>query len=165
MRIIIFYNIFMLKNNFYGKQTTFSRSINYYVFTNNDLMKKVILTVLFVLISVPFLSAQNNQTTKNPVGTWKFEAPYAPEGYSSGMIVVGMEEKKPTTSISFTGSDYKIPGEQVRNANDSITFSVFLEGQDIKVMLKMEDETKMSGKAVYSEGEVPLTLTKTVSIN
>ena len=37
-------------------------------------------------------------------------------------------------------------------------FSIYLEGQDIKVMLKMENESNMSGKAVYSEGEVPLTL-------
>ena len=39
-----------------------------------------------------------------------------------------------------------------------------MEGQDIKVMLKIENETKMSGKAVYSEGEVPLTLTKVVTV-
>jgi hypothetical protein len=62
--------------------------------------------------------------------------------------------------MSFTGSDYKLPGEQVKAANDSVFFNIYLEGQDIKVMLKLESESKMTGKAVYSEGEVPLTLTK-----
>ena len=35
-----------------------------------------------------------------------------------------------------------------------------MEGQDIKVLLKVENDMKMTGKAVYSEGEVPLTLNK-----
>lgn len=123
-------------------------------------MKKGILAIMLIVISMPFLSAQNDQPKNNPVGTWKFEAPYAPEGYTSGTIVVGLTEQKHTTTMSFAGSDYKIPGEKVKAQNDSILFSIFLEGQDINVLLKIENETKMSGKAVYSEGEVPLTLTK-----
>ena len=104
--------------------------------------------------------AQNNQVKNNPVGTWKFAAPYAPEGYTSGTIVVGFAEKKHTATMSFTGSENILSGEKVTAANDSVLFSVFLEGQDIKVMLKMENDSNMTGKAVYSEGEVPLTLTK-----
>lgn len=123
-------------------------------------MKKGILAILFIVISMPFLTAQNDQPKNNPIGTWKFEAPYAPEGYTSGTIVVGLTEQKHTTTMSFTGSDYKIPGEKIKAPNDSILFTIFLEGQDINVLLKIENETKMSGKAVYSEGEVPLTLTK-----
>ncbi len=123
-------------------------------------MKKGLVIVLFIVFNLPFLTAQNNQVKNNPVGTWKFEAPYAPEGYTSGTIVVGFTEQKHTTTMSFTGSDSILPGEKVRAMNDSVLFSIYLEGQDIKVMLKMENESKMSGKAVYSEGEVPLTLTK-----
>jgi hypothetical protein len=37
-----------------------------------------------------------------------------------------------------------------------------VEGNTVAVTLKSEDQTKMSGKAVYSEGEVPLTLTKVI---
>jgi len=62
--------------------------------------------------------------------------------------------------MSFAGSEYKLAGEKVQSVNDSILFSIYLEGQDIKVMLKLENETKMTGKAVYTEGEVPLTLNK-----
>ena len=104
--------------------------------------------------------AQNNQVKNNPVGTWKFAAPYAPEGYTSGTIIVGFAEEKHTATMSFTGNEYKLPGEKVKAVNDSILFSVYLEGQDIKVLLKMVSDTNMTGKAVYSEGEVPLTLTK-----
>jgi hypothetical protein len=123
-------------------------------------MKKVILFFCVVVFSFSLLTAQNIQTKNNPVGSWKFEAPYAPEGYTSGTIVVGLEKQKYSASLSFTGSEYMLTGENVKSVNDSILFSIYLEGQDIKVMLKIEDKTKMTGKAVYSEGEVPLTLLK-----
>jgi hypothetical protein len=123
-------------------------------------MKKVILFFLSGVLSLSFLNAQNSKVNKNTPGTWKFEAPYAPEGYTSGTIVVGQEDKNYTATMSFTGSEYKLTGENVKADNDSITFSVYLEGQDIKVLLKVDDNTKMAGKAVYSEGEVPLTLNK-----
>jgi hypothetical protein len=122
-----------------------------------------ILTVLVIsFLSVIVVSGQNSTKKTNPVGTWKFEAPYAPEGYTSGTITVGLVEQKYSTTMVFTGSEYKLTGEKVKVANDSVLFSIFLEAQDIKVMLKIENETKMSGKAVYTEGEVPLTLTKNV---
>lgn len=119
---------------------------------------------LFALLIIAFVcvitvSAQSTGK-KDPVGTWKFDAPYAPEGYTTGTIVVALTEKKHTATMSFTGSDYKLPGEQVKAVNDSVLFNIYLEGQDIKVMLKLESASKMTGKAVYSEGEVPLTLTK-----
>jgi hypothetical protein len=123
-------------------------------------MKKGFVFFLFILCSLPVLTAQNNQVKSDPVGTWKFEAPNAQEGYTSGTIVFGLDDRKHTVNLSFAGSEYKLPGENVKAVNDSVLFSIYLEGQDIKVMLKIENETKMSGKAVYSEGEVPLTLTK-----
>ncbi len=127
-------------------------------------MKKVIVIILFIIISLPVLIAQNNKVKNNPVGTWKFEAAYAPEGYTSGTIVVGLADQKHTTTMSFTGSEYVLPGEKVKAVNDSVLFSINLEGQDVKVMLKMVNDTNMTGKAVYSEGEVPLILTKVLAL-
>ncbi len=124
-------------------------------------MKRKTLTLLAILLlTVIAANGQDNSKKNNPVGTWKFDAPYAPEGYTSGIIIVGFEKQTNTTSMSFTGSDYKIPGENVKSSNDSLIFSVFVENQDVRVLLKVENEARMSGKAIYSEGEVPLTLTK-----
>ncbi|MGA2407236.1 MAG: hypothetical protein ABSF81_10875 [Bacteroidales bacterium] len=123
-------------------------------------MKKEILIILFIVFNLPVITAQNNQAKSNPFGTWKYEAPYAPEGYTSGTIVVGLNEKKPTVAMSITGSDTILLGKNVKTINDSVLFLANLEGQDVKVMLKIENDSAMSGKAVYSEGEVPLTLTK-----
>jgi hypothetical protein len=121
---------------------------------------KVFAILLLSIISVGTLSAQNKAKQISPVGTWKFDAPYAPEGYNSGTIAVTLEDKKYGATMSFGTGEYKLPGEKVKAVKDSVLFSIFLEGQDINVFLKLEDESKMSGKAVYSEGEVPLTLKK-----
>lgn len=126
-------------------------------------MKNRILFLMLVsFLCVITMSAQNTPKN-NPVGTWKFEAPYAPEGFTTGTIIVGIAEQKTTATMAFTGSEYKLTGENVKTPADSVLFSVYLEGQDIKVMLKLESKTKMSGKAVYSEGEVPLTLSKVLA--
>jgi len=125
---------------------------------------KFFTSLVILLLSIIVVNGQDNKKAAKPIGTWKFEAPYAPEGYTSGLIVVGLSEKKHTATMSFTGSDYKIPGEQVKAISDSITFSVYVEGQDVKVFLKIDNDTIMSGKAVYSEGEIPLTLTRSVDL-
>lgn len=116
--------------------------------------------VLISFLSVLAVSGQATAGKTDPVGSWKFEAPYAPEGYTSGTIVVGLTEQKHTATMMFTGSEYKLTGDKVKVENDTLTFIIYLEGQNINVSLKIESNTKMAGKAVYSEGEVPLTLTK-----
>jgi hypothetical protein len=122
-------------------------------------MKKATILIVFLLAVI---AVSSGQTTKkvDPVGSWKFDAPYAPEGYTTGTIVIGLVEQKHTATMSFAGSEYKLTGENVKVENDTVSFSIFLEGQDIKVSLKGDADAKLVGKAVYSEGEVPLTLTK-----
>jgi hypothetical protein len=124
------------------------------------MQNKALSNLAMLFITVLSASGQMKLTKLNPVGTWNFEAQYAPEGYQTGTIIVGQEAKQLTASMSFTGSEYKIPGEKVKQAGDSLQFAVYLEGEVISIALKMESNIKMSGKAVYSEGEVPLALTK-----
>lgn len=154
--------IFRGSRNCIKKQIIFAcfKFIIVFYYLNLNFMKKVILIIVSIIFSLPILPAQNNLVKNNPVGTWKFAAPYAPEGYTSGIIVVGFAEKKHTATMSFTGNEYKLPAEKVTAVKDSVLFSVFLEGQDIRVLLKMVSDTNMTGKAIYSEGEVPLALTK-----
>lgn len=122
-------------------------------------MKNKIYSLLLILVfSVIVVNGQTDNKKISPVGTWKFEAPSAPEGYTSGSIVVGFADRKYTASMVFTGNGYKFIGENVKFENDSLYVSIYVEGQDVAISLKMEGTTKMSGKAVYSEGEVPLSL-------
>jgi hypothetical protein len=126
-------------------------------------MKRGIVFIMIAILSVSLLKAQKSNVKDGCAGTWKFEAPYAPEGYTSGTIVVSTAEQKHTTTMSFTGNEFKFPGDNIKAERDSIQFSVFIQGEDVKVLLKVENDTLMSGKAIYSEGEVPLSLKRSVT--
>ena len=117
---------------------------------------------MLLVFSISLINAQTTKTKKDPAGDWKFEAPYAPEGYTTGKITIGFAEKKYTAVISMTGSDYKINGENVKFENDTVSFSVYIEGETVGVKMKMEDTIKMTGAATSSQGEIPLTATKQV---
>lgn len=123
-------------------------------------MKRLISLIVTILLSVTFITASGQQAKKDPAGTWKFEAPYAPEGYNTGTIQVGMTENKMTATIGLTGSDYKIPGEKVRFENEQLLFSVYLEGAEISIVMKMESNTKMTGYANTPDGQIPISLVK-----
>ncbi len=125
-------------------------------------MKRIIIFSVAILFCISAVAAQNPQTKNNPVGKWKFEAPYAPEGYNTGLIDVNYADNKYSAAVSFPGSDYKIPGANVRFENDNLLFSVYIEGGDISIALKMESTAKMTGKAVSPDGDIPLTLTREV---
>jgi len=125
-------------------------------------MKKLFSFAMLLVFSISLINAQTTKTKKDPAGDWKFEAPYAPEGYTTGKITIGFAEKKYTAVISMTGSDYKINGENVKFENDTVSFSVYIEGETVGVKMKMEDTVKMTGAATSSQGEIPLTATKQV---
>lgn len=135
-------------------------------------MKKIIPFILLVIMSMSISTAQTAKAKKDPIGTWLFEAPYAPEGFNKGAMVFTLKEGKYAaavifgtysyTSHSFTGDEFKLNGEKVKFENDTILFSVYIEGEEIPITLKMEDPQKMTGKAVAPDGEVPITLTKEV---
>jgi hypothetical protein len=121
---------------------------------------KIIPFIILLVFSIQNIDAQSEKEDKNPLGKWKFEAPYAPEGYTKGMIEVSLNENKYTASISFSGLDYKFPGEKVKVEGENLSFVVYIQDSDVSINLKMDSNTKMAGKAVYSEGEIPLSLTR-----
>lgn len=124
-------------------------------------MKRAVFTIFLISLIVSVTNAQESQVQKNdPVGKWKFQLPDAPEGYKSGTIDVGFTGEKYSASMFFTERDYKIPGEKVSFLQDSLLFVMYAEGQEITVSLKLTEPLKMEGKVVYSEGVIPLFLTK-----
>jgi len=123
-------------------------------------MKKLLSFAAIMIFCIPAISAQQTKQKIDPAGQWKFEAPYAPEGFTAGTIDVGFADNKYTVNMLFTTSGYSFTGEKTAVRNDSLFFNIFVEGTDVSVALKMEDTTKMTGNAVHYEGTVPLTLTK-----
>jgi hypothetical protein len=124
-------------------------------------MKKTLLFVLSVIFILPAVSsAQTNKVKNDPAGKWLFEAPYAPQGYTAGTIEVVYSDKKYSTTMAFSTTENKFAGDKVKFENDTLTFNVYIEGQDVAIKLAFVEETKMSGKAIYTEGVVPLSLTR-----
>ncbi|OFY65575.1 MAG: hypothetical protein A2V64_07545 [Bacteroidetes bacterium RBG_13_43_22] len=115
---------------------------------------------MLMVLCTSVISAQSASEKKDPVGKWKFDAPYAPEGYTSGAIDFRFDEGKYKASISLTNMDYTLTGEKVKIQNDSISFFIWIETDSVSVNLKMNDNKTMTGNAAFSEGIIPLTLTK-----
>lgn len=120
---------------------------------------------MLLLISASIIYAQSSNSKKDPLGKWKFEAPIAPQGYTSGSINISFADNKYSTAISLTGREYILPGDKVKVENDIVSFVVLIDSNEVAITLKAESDTKMTGKAVYVEGEIPLTLTRDVPKN
>jgi len=123
-------------------------------------MKRITVILIMVLTLASTIKAQKEKVTYEHKGKWLFEAPYAPEGFTSGAIEIGSVEKKLTAVISFTGNDSKMPLENVKFENDSLTCGINIDGAIIAITLKFEEADKMSGKAAAPDGEIPLTLAR-----
>jgi hypothetical protein len=123
-------------------------------------MKRLLFISLILITGFSVLSAQGGKSKFKPEGNWQFEAPLAPEGFTTGVVEVIFKENKYSASMSFTGSDYKLPGEQVKFENDSLSFSIYVETENVAISLKADGPDKMNGLATYSEGEIPLTLVR-----
>ena len=125
-------------------------------------MKNKTLAIL-VLLTISFMSAtgQKPVPADDPSGNWKFEAPSAPEGFTSGNIGISLVENVYKVSLTFTGSDYKLDGDRAVCEEGSFMFVIYLQGQEITVILRKADNDKMDGLAIHPDGEVPLTLVRT----
>lgn len=125
-------------------------------------MKNKSLVLLFLaLVSVMSASGQKPAPAELS-GKWKFEAPAAPEGFTSGDIDISLVENVYKVSLAFTGSDYRLEGDRAAVVDGSFVFVVYLQGQEITIMLKMDGQDKMNGLALHPEGEVPLTLVRNI---
>ena len=126
-------------------------------------MKKLLYIAMLLIACSFIVSGQSTaKSGKNPTGKWTFEAPYAPEGYQAGSIEITFSENKYHAAMVFANSNNPFPGGNVTFEKDTLRFTVFVENQDVAVSLALAGENKMAGKAVYSEGVVPLALTKEI---
>lgn len=123
-------------------------------------MKKVFLSVLVVaLVSFGLQSFSPTLSAVDPVGTWTYKAPTAPEGYGSGDIVIALDKEAYSASLKF--GDYIVKGTGVKYLNDVLTFNVYLEGEYITIKATFTADG-LKGSASYSEGDILFTGKKKV---
>ena len=122
-------------------------------------MKRVIF-LIFLAVACINLSAQTEKAKHNPAGKWEFEAPTAPQGYTSGNVEVTLADKKLTGTMSFTGNDNKIPFDVIKFENDTLKINLNVDGTDVNLKIIFDDINKMSGVATTYDGEIPIVLTR-----
>jgi hypothetical protein len=113
-------------------------------------MKNKILQ-LFLILPVLFIGSlsANSQTKNTFIGSWNFEAPTAPESYTSGIMKI----QKDSVITTFTGRKYKFTSIWVKIKMDSLTYKVNIDGDDVLFSLKVDNKNKITGNAVWSSGE------------
>jgi hypothetical protein len=115
----------------------------------------------FILLLIPLnLTSFSQRRVKDITGTWNYYAPYAPYGYQNGVIIVGSAENKNSVLLSFENSDSSVSADKVKITGDSLRFTIFFQGDSVDVLLKMQSDTVMTGKALSPEGETDLSLKK-----
>lgn len=116
--------------------------------------KSVLLALVVFVIGFGSQSFTGVSSLVDPVGTWTYKAPTAPEGYASGDIIIAKDKEAFTASLKF--GDYEVKGTSVKYDKEILTFKVFLEGEYISVKATFTADV-VKGSASYSEGDVPFT--------
>jgi hypothetical protein len=113
---------------------------------------------LFLIMSVFLIGSLSTNAQIKPayLGSWNFDAPSAPEGYTYGII----EIKKDSVETSFIESKFKIPSYWIKVKNDSIIYKTIVDGTEVLFSLKIENEANIKGNAVWSDGETQMILKK-----
>lgn len=112
--------------------------------------------ILALLTFVVSLFAINSAAQAQPqdwIGSWQYTAAQADPPYQKGTIVFATEGDELQAFIEI--NENRIPAQQVEVLEDSASFSIFIEGQPIKVSLTKEEET-LSGEATYSGQKIPI---------
>ncbi len=113
---------------------------------------------LFLLVPIfLFGSLSSNAQVKTvSVGSWSFEAPDAPEGFTYGVL----DLKKDSAFMTFTNGTSRYPSSWIKVRNDSIIYESDINGTTVRFSLKIIDKQKIAGNAVWSDGETSMSLIK-----
>lgn len=111
-----------------------------------------VLITTFLIFSIP---ANSNVQLPDFTGRWKFEAPDAPPEASTGIMVFTAD-----SAITIFNSGERFFSELFQTKGDSILFETQVDDGIVRVMLKMNSTSTMSGKAVWDIGETPIFLKK-----
>lgn len=116
-----------------------------------------LLSAAIILIGLGFQSFTMESSLVDPVGTWSYKAPSAPEGYGAGDIVITRDKEVYTATLKL--GDYEIKGTGVKYEKEVLTFKVYIEGEYVSVKATFTADS-LKGTASYSEGDLPFTGTK-----
>lgn len=120
-------------------------------------MKRIVLKSgialgLFLAMIVGNVFAAPN--AKDVVGTWNYDAPYAPYEYSKGKLIFTESGDKVEGKIKI--GSYEIDMRNVKVEGEEVSFGAYVEGEYVSIKMKI-DKKKFTGTASYSEGSIEVT--------
>lgn len=123
--------------------------------TKTQIMKTGII-LLFGLTMAGLLGpcSVTAQTIGDFLGEWNTEAPDAPSEYTNGVLKISED----VIIAKFSGDYNEYPSTLVKCTSDTLVFEI--TGLGALCTLRIEDKTRMTGKAVWPDGESPFTMTK-----
>lgn len=89
--------------------------------------------------------------TNDVVGTWNYEAPYAPYEYSTGKLIFAESGDKLTGKIKI--GEYEIEMRNVKAEGDKVSFGAYVEGEYVSIKISIKKK-EFTGTASYSEGSI-----------
>lgn len=112
---------------------------------------------------VAFFAAGNLMAVTPPekkefLGEWKFESPYAPEGYQNGIFFIQEKEGALAGEIRF-GDQYKVEMKDMVIADGMLKFGINVDYNYVNIKATIEDN-KLKGSASTPEGDLPFEATK-----
>lgn len=122
-------------------------------------MKKLLLSLLFLVAISAFLSFQLQAEEKNNplIGEWIYQVSEAPYGYDKGSLIFSEKEGKIICVIKLEAGEMEASNLKVEK--DKITFLTYVDGSPINVELT-RDKDKLSGTVDSPEGPKTLTAEK-----
>ncbi len=108
-------------------------------------------------------ATETKNVKANPIGKWKVEIPYAPEGFQTSKMTVAKVDDKYTVEINFEEMAYIIQGEKVTFIDKVLKFTFWVEETEVVITLKFPEEDKMEGVVdvvIEQAQQLPITATR-----
>jgi hypothetical protein len=118
-------------------------------------LKSGIALGLFLAMIIGSVNANTN--ANEVVGTWNYEAPYAPYEYSKGKLVFTENGDKVEGKIKI--GSYEIDMKNVKVEGNKVSFAAYVEGEYVSIKIEFEKKN-FKGTASYSEGTIDVSGTK-----
>jgi len=107
--------------------------------------------VLGLFLALVVGNAFAAEKAKDLVGTWNYEAPYAPYEYSTGKLIFTEAGDKVEGKIKI--GEYEIDMRNVKVDGEKVSFGAYIEGEYVSLKITLKENT-FSGTASYSEGSL-----------
>ena len=118
----------------------------------NQVVKSGVVLGLFLALVVGSVFAAGS--IKDVVGTWTYEAPYAPYEYSTGKLIFNENADKLEGKIKI--GEYEIEMRNVKMEGETVSFGAYVEGEYVSLKINVK-KGEFTGTASYSEGSIDVT--------